>query len=299
MACCILTAVIMNQLIKACDALDIRFFQIKYNDAGGDACAPADSPDGSSTETRRITIKGMTCGACTSSISETLQDVDGVFRSSVSLALGHATVSYDSYVTTPEIIVSSIQAVGYDASLGERSSQEIIEELRQPSELRDLKTAIFSTGMCLSIIVSLEYLRDMAVTDPAALQFLTWIVLLLTFRVQIWDARMIHIRAWKGKARKAATMDTLLSLSLLLGLFKVAIQVTFGNLQRAAASMSSGPFLTVTTLAGKYLQAVLKRESSANLAALYELQAEGQMYRLYGNGVRLHILSIWAILISL
>jgi Cu+-exporting ATPase len=288
MACCILTAFVMNRLIKACDTFDFRFLQIKYNDDEGDACAPAEKEEKTTSETCRISIGGMTCGACVSSVTKHLESVEGVFRASVSLALGRATVSYDTVLTIPDQILKAIRDAGYDADLSSKSVEEIIERLRQNHELRDLRAAISSASVCSMLIIGLDYVPSftlMSMSSTVSWRLLAWISLLLASRVQIWDAWSIHSRAWAKRGKREATMDTLLSLSLLLGLGLPFLQAMVGNSQDTYTYASSGSFLTIVILAGKYLEAVLKRESNSNLATLYELQTERDTYRLTGSTI--------------
>ncbi|KAI8938066.1 hypothetical protein NX059_005737 [Plenodomus lindquistii] len=289
MACCILTAFVMNRLIKVCDTFDFQFLQIKYNDdEESDACAPAMMEEKTTSKTCRVSIGGMTCGACTASVMKHLEDLDGVFRANVSLALGRATVSYTPAITTPGQMVRVIQDAGYEADLERKSVEETIERLRQSHELRDLKSAISSASVWATLLVGLQYLPSWLlpiIPYSTETPILAWLSLVLACRVQIWDATTIHSRAWRKGSRHKATMDTLLSLSLLLGLSLSAFQILFGDIQEMYAHIASGSFLTIVILAGRYLEAVLKRESNSNLAALYELQTEAELYRLTGSDI--------------
>lgn len=289
MACCVLTAVIMNRLIKACDTFDFRFFQIKYNDdEKEDSCAPIDRDEKTDFGSCRISIGGMTCGACVSSITKELESINGVFRASVSLALGRASVSYDPMLTSTEQLLEAVRGVGYDATLGERSVEETIERLRQSHELEHLRVAISSGSVCASIILALEYAGNLTVfghLSPLVTVTMPWILLGLAFRVQVWDAWAIHSRAWGGQNKQAATMDTLLSMSLLVNLCLSTLHAVVRTSLDTHHYASSGSFLTVVILAGKYLEAVLRRESNSNLAALYELHAEKETYRFSQSNV--------------
>ncbi|CAO2651637.1 Nn.00g042070.m01.CDS01 [Neocucurbitaria sp. VM-36] len=288
MACCILTALVMNRLIKACDALDFRLFQIKYNDDEDGSFAAVESEEKSSYTMCRISIGGMTCGACVSSIMKELESLRGVFRASVSLSLGRANVSHDASLTSPEQLLKAINDAGYEATVGERSIDETLERLRQSHELEHLKVAISSASVCATIILTLEYvalLPYFGTSSPLVRLTQDLILLYLAFRVQAWDAWTIHLRAWAGKGKQTATMDTLLSLSLLLGLFLTTIQSFFPGTSDNRYYASSGSFLTIVILAGKYLEAVLRKEGNSNLAALYELQAEKDTYRFSQSNV--------------
>lgn len=280
MACCILTAVIMNRLIKACDAFDLQFLHIRYND-DEDSCAPIQTEKPTTLGTCRISIGGMTCGACVSSITKELEDIGGVFRANVSLALGRASVSFEPESVNPDQLLNAIKDAGYDANLGERTSEETIQRLRQSHELECLRIAISSASICATIILTLEYMTLwLSKKEPSGP---IWVIvkmtlLFLAFKAQLWDAWSIHAQAWFRKRKHVATMETLLSLSLLLSLCLSLLNSVLKVSSSAFRYASSGSFLTVVILAGKYLEAVLRRESNSNLAALYELQAEKELY---------------------
>ncbi|KAJ8114663.1 hypothetical protein OPT61_g3516 [Boeremia exigua] len=283
MACCILTAVLMNQLIRVCDALDIRFLQIKYNDDEGDACAPAKEDDEVLSHTSRMTVGGMTCAACSTSVVEQLEALHGVHRASVSLTMGRATVSYDASAIKPEEMLDTVRKAGYDATFEEQSTFETIERLNQSSELLEIKQAISSALLFSSVIIILEYLPKSANigAPPLSLQHVSaYLALLLAAKVQILDAWSIHQRAWTRHGRRKMSMETLLSLSLLLGIGLALLLVFLRQHRKSLAYASSGSFMTIVILAGRYIEAVLKKESNRNIAALYELQTESEMYQL-------------------
>ena len=272
----------MNRLIKACDAFDFRVFQIKYNDDEEESCAPIESEEVKAFEMCRISIGGMTCSACVSSITKELEGIEGVFRASVSLALGRASVSYDLAATSSEQLLKVIREAGYEATLGERSVEETIERLRQSHELEHLRVAISSASICATIILALEYimlLPGVGILSLLLPRIHNLVLLALAFRVQIWDAWSVHSRAWSGTSKYNATMDSLLSMSLLLGLFLTTMHSFLQSSPDARYYASSGSFLTVVILTGKYLEAVLRKEGNSNLVALYELQAEKETYR--------------------
>lgn len=274
----------MNQLIKICDALDVSFLQIKYNDnEEGGSCAPAERQQKLETGTCRITVNGMTCSACSSSILRELERLHGVHRASVSLATGRATISYDTNVITVEELLDAVKEMGYDASIEIQNPLETIERLQHSSELRRLKEALSSASICSTLIVCLDYTPISAmisVPHSSVHRIFAYMALLLAAKVQIMDAWSIHLRAWYHQGRRKLSMDTLLSSSLLLGMGLGLLQLFLQRYKHTLAYASSGSFLTIVILAGKYLEAVLKKESNRNLAALYELQADREMYEL-------------------
>lgn len=63
------------------------------------------------TETLKVT--GMTCGGCTSTVTNALQAVPGVGEVKVSLSAGEAAVQYDERLTSPEQLKSAVKSAGY------------------------------------------------------------------------------------------------------------------------------------------------------------------------------------------
>lgn len=64
-----------------------------------------------------INIEGMTCNSCVQSVEGVLSQKAGVKSVRVSLANRNGTVEYDPLQTSPEDLRSSIEDMGFDASL--------------------------------------------------------------------------------------------------------------------------------------------------------------------------------------
>ncbi|MDX6744745.1 heavy-metal-associated domain-containing protein [Actinocorallia sp. A-T 12471] len=60
---------------------------------------------------RTYTVKGMTCGHCTASVTEELGEVAGVAAVSVDLAGGLVTVSGDGF--TDDAVRAAVEEAGY------------------------------------------------------------------------------------------------------------------------------------------------------------------------------------------
>lgn len=61
-----------------------------------------------------LKIDGMTCGHCVDSVKKALQSLDGVEVEQV--AIGTATVTYDSARATPDAIAQAVTDSGYTAA---------------------------------------------------------------------------------------------------------------------------------------------------------------------------------------
>uniref|UniRef100_A0A8B9CLP4 Copper-transporting ATPase 1 n=1 Tax=Anser brachyrhynchus TaxID=132585 RepID=A0A8B9CLP4_9AVES len=86
-----------------------------------------------------INIEGMTCNSCVQSIEGVISQKAGVKSINVSLANSNGTIEYDPLQTSPEDLRSSIEDMGFDASLSGKtfkwlgSGTELPVGITQPS----------------------------------------------------------------------------------------------------------------------------------------------------------------------
>lgn len=64
-------------------------------------------------QTEHFGVTGMTCGGCTSNVTQALKAVKGVGQVDVSLAGGEATVQFDELLASPAQLKSAVQKAGY------------------------------------------------------------------------------------------------------------------------------------------------------------------------------------------
>ena len=60
-----------------------------------------------------LTISGMTCGGCVSSVTRVLQAVPGVQQASVTLVPPQAVVIYDAALADPEKLAQAVAGAGF------------------------------------------------------------------------------------------------------------------------------------------------------------------------------------------
>ncbi len=64
-------------------------------------------------QTELLKVTGMTCGGCTSNVTQALKAINGVGDVSVSLSTGEAAVQYDERLTSPDKLKSAVKDAGY------------------------------------------------------------------------------------------------------------------------------------------------------------------------------------------
>ena len=64
-------------------------------------------------QTELLKVRGMTCGGCTSKVTNALKAISGVSSVNVSLTAGEASVQYDERLTSSDKLKSAVQRAGY------------------------------------------------------------------------------------------------------------------------------------------------------------------------------------------
>lgn len=84
-------------------------------DATVDTTAEAGTSATGSAEVSQYTVIGMTCGHCVSSVTEEIQQIDGVRDVAVDLTTGSVTVTADQPVTA-EAVTAAVREAGYQVA---------------------------------------------------------------------------------------------------------------------------------------------------------------------------------------
>jgi P-type Cu+ transporter len=282
MACCILTAYIMNRIIKACEVLDLHIIRIQYNDFDdGPTCG---TPDARNEKERslvatKLSVDGMTCAACTSTIKSALTALPGVQRVALSLPLSRATIIHNPAVAAVAEIVSTIEKAGYNAQAYERSPEQNLEVAQHSTELKRLKNGFSNAAILASVIAVLDWLSQTALFSRSHLALRSTSAILGIW-IELVEASWIHQQAWGNGLRSQLNMNTLISLSLIFGFSLSCLNVLLHGIEAAQQYFLSGSFLTVVVIGGRYLDTLFRRQTSASLAELYRLQSATGMVSL-------------------
>ncbi|HEY2333076.1 MAG TPA: cation transporter, partial [Acidimicrobiales bacterium] len=150
-------------------------------------------------------IEGMTCASCVARIEKRLNRLEGV-EASVNLATEQARVRYPVGLDTDEL-VAQVEAAGYEASIADPDRASDREG--DTDELRSLGRRVWVSA-ALTVPV-------LAMAMVPALQFRgwQWLSLALATPVVTWGAAPFHRATWANLRHGVATMDTLVSVSVL------------------------------------------------------------------------------------
>lgn len=159
----------------------------------------------------RLSISGMSCAGCVSSVEKALSRVPGVMTSAVNFAEHTANVTGEM---SADALVESVKAAGYDAAeLTASDADQIIEkeQLDRVHYKQSLRQSLAAALVGFPLM-----LADMTGALPgmqsAGERGIWFIIGLITLAVMIYSGRRYYTGAWKSLIIHNANMDTLIAL---------------------------------------------------------------------------------------
>ena len=157
----------------------------------------------------RLSISGMGCAGCVSSVEGALKGVAGVSRASVNFAEHTAIAEGDAPVRA---LVDAVRAAGYDAAELISAADEAEKEAAESAHYRSLlKKAAFA-----AVVGFPQFVFGMAgflPTFETSSGRLFWLAIgLLTFVVLAYSGGHYFSGAWKSARNRNTNMDTLIAL---------------------------------------------------------------------------------------
>ncbi|QUL79059.1 cation-translocating P-type ATPase [Brevibacterium sp. SMBL_HHYL_HB1] len=230
-----------------------------------------------------LDITGMTCASCSARIEKRLSRLDGV-SAEVNLPLETAHVVIDSELSDDDI-TAAVAKAGYGATVREASTSgpgpEIVDY--DPRHLRPR----FIGSLILAVPI-------VAISMVMGWHFAgwQWIVAVLALPVVTWGAWPFHSAAHKAARGGSTTMDTLVSVGII-----VASGYSYVTLGRAVLDgwgwsipaeyhvwFEAAAAITVFLLIGKLTEDRAKTRATAALKALLDLGAKSATVLREGSG---------------
>jgi Cu+-exporting ATPase len=253
----------------------------------------------------------MTCAACQARVQRALQRAPGVVDASVNLMMKNASVTYDPMVASPGSLVDVIRDTGYGAELAAPDQtafqeQEARDEAQQ-HEFESLRRKAIWSGVAgvIAMILSMPLMSATAAGSHAATadpfmrwamnaltpalravfpflyeiqpQALSWTLLAITLVVMTWAGRHFYARAWSAFRHRSADMNTLVAVgtgaAFLYSLLATVAPRFFVSRGVAPDVYYEAVIIIIALiLTGNTFEARAKRQTSAALRALVELQ---------------------------
>jgi cation transport ATPase len=269
-------------IIRSCDALDINL-HLQYNESvenGYDDVEEAliDAENlqkiGESGVTI-VSISGMTCAACTSTVEAALKDVEHVSDALVSLPFQEARVLHNGKASSKRI-VKVIEDVGYDAMLGERAASQKIQTLQHTEELAILRKSLRGLSVYSGIIFALGTLLDYSeinwlLTSPVFQTVRPVVLFGLTAFAAIKHGGWIFQNAATAALKLKVNMHTLITTSTFVGLSLTLLNIFQLNSRPDAMYYDTiiGILLIITI--GRYMDLLSRRRATDTFAGVYSL----------------------------
>ena len=234
-----------------------------------------------------LSLQGMHCASCVSTIEKALASVDGVTAASVNLGTSRARVQGEDL--DPARLVEAVRQSGYGASpLQERTPDD--DRAREQTEVRDaLRRTIVAALMTLPVLV----------ISMAGLRFRgsEVVQLVLTLPVYLWAGWPFLTGMVRTLRNRTANMDTLVGLgttaafllSIVGTFFPRALPAGAGGGHGAMGSVyyeAIGVILTLVLL-GRYLETRARGRTSAAIRLLLDLSPK--QARLLRGGIEVDV----------
>jgi Cu+-exporting ATPase len=250
-------------------SFDPRKLQLK------DMVARIDS-SGFSVPTAKVdlTLSGMTCANCATTIERTLsRKVQGVVSASVNFAAERATVEYLPGEATVEDMVAAIQKAGYEAVVpGDSSPEEDVELSARRAEIRD-QTRKFILGVVFALpLFTLSMARDFGLLGAwSHAAWMNWFFWMLATPVQFYTGWDYYVGGIKSLRNKSANMDVLVAMGSSVAYFYSLALLLYPALGNHVYFETSAVIITLIKL-GKMLEARTKNRTGGAIRKLIGLR---------------------------
>jgi len=159
----------------------------------------------------RLSISGMSCAGCVSSIEKALASVSGVSESVVNFAEQTATIRGN---ISSQALIKAVKDAGYNAAELINSEADQLEE-KQQSDLIHYQQLIKKTMATALVGVSLFVAgmsNNLPALDTLGSQIFWLLTGFLTLAVMMYSGKHFYTGAWSSFKNHNANMDTLIAL---------------------------------------------------------------------------------------
>ena len=231
-----------------------------------------------------LSVFGMTCSSCTSSLEHALMRVDGVVSCNVSLTLQRAQIEFDHHRTSVRALVEAVEDAGFDAIVFDDRDEAQIESLTHVHEMHDwlhafmisLLFAVPEFLVCM-VLMHVRLLRPFLMMQPVRGLYMQDVLgLLLTLPVQFGVGQRFFRAAYKAIRHGSMTMDTLVVIGTMASwTFSVlAMLMMLGctdHCEKPRTFFDTSTMLITFVSLGRYLESSAKGQTGQALTRLIQL----------------------------
>jgi Cu+-exporting ATPase len=214
-----------------------------------------------------LTVGGMSCVSCVTTVENALKELDGVVSVTVNLATEKAYITYNPALTTTADMKAAIEAAGYQYLGIEGKAGDAVAIARE----KDLRSKRLKIIIGFAVGIPLMALTLVPIVFPFPL---TYLELVVSTPVFLYIGYPIFAAGFHALKTKTLTMDVMYSMGIgvafvasVLGTFHVVLTPEFMFYETAVLLAA---FLTL----GRYLEAKAKGRTSEAIKKLVGLQAK-------------------------
>jgi Cation transport ATPase len=157
----------------------------------------------------RLSILGMRCAGCVSSIEGALTAVTGVVSVSVNFA-DHSAIVISH--TDPQMLIQAVKDAGYDAAVMEDFEDPAEQEAQEVLRYHKLMKKAFVAGIFGIVLMVAEHFNWLPEIGSATGKWLWPEIALITLSILIYSGWHFYSGAIKSLSLGQANMDTLIAL---------------------------------------------------------------------------------------
>lgn len=234
------------------------------------------------TTTTVLGISGMTCGACSASITEALESKPGVISASISLVTEQGSIVHDSSISRKEL-VETIEDCGFDVVEIETVDTEAELEVLSKSKDIEYWKSIFIQSIIFGLpVLFMNHTKNFAIWKKTmifpGLYLLSLLELALATYIQLKLAKpfLKKFSSFLRTGFKNATMDVLVaistSISYLFSFTSILVSIIYGTESGPPAVLFDTLVMIISFVAfGKFLENKAKGATSTALSSLLSL----------------------------
>jgi len=225
-----------------------------------------------------LSLTGMSCATCASTIESSLETVDGVDDVSVNFATERATVHHADGVSHDQLI-EAVETAGYGVR-----DELLDDEMADQDELATIKRMAIRAWIVTSPIVLLMVFMWTPLDLLSAFQI---DVLLLVFATPVvfYYGRTTHASAFRALKNGSFNMDSLIALGTVVA-WATGVMVFVTPIENYAGV---GAMIMASHLVGSYLEDRAKGRASAAIEGLVSMQAQTARIKRDGEEVELPV----------
>ncbi len=233
------------------------------------------------SETRSVTVMGMSCSTCSGAVADALEALPGVVSAEVNFASDEARVRYNPVDVSTGEIYATIEEAGYEPVREDEGDGRTTERERAiEGELRRQRRLVIGGGLLALPFVPMmvDMLFDLAgVASPVPMAIAHppgWLEFVLATVLMATLGKEFIVGAWRAFSHnRRANMDTLVAMGTSAG-YIYSTAVLGGLIASEGLYFEAVAFILWFITLGNWLEVRSKARAGSALRELLEMEAD-------------------------